>query len=393
MFRCCTIRDGVVRQWKLTGSYNYYTHSEFPTAQDSNGVSSPQANHFHKRELNAVLQMQHRPVGNFEGTLGLWTNVEDLTIEGDQPLGPNSLTTGLAVYAYEEYRASALTRFQGAVRFDYNKIRTRPDPASSDSVFRTLDVSRLSNAVTASLGAIQQLTAHLTGSISVARSFRAPTVQELFANGLDAASGTYSIGTASLGPETGLGIDASLRGTFDWVAFDVSPFMNTIDHYLFGFRRGDTIQGFPVRQFASTNARLIGGEASVTLQPAATVAIRATTDYVRAEDTDRHVPLPFIPPLRGALRTTYQDDSYMGTIEWRGAASQARLGEGDTPTSGYAILNLGAGVRLVGRGAVHNISVHCDNVFNRVYRDHLSVIKDFLPQPARGFRLNYELLY
>ena len=34
-----------------------------------------------------------------------------------------------------------------------------------------------------------------------------------------------------------------------------------------------------------------------------------------------------------------------------------------------------------------------DNVFNTVYRDNLSVIKDFLPQPGRGIRLNYQLLY
>jgi iron complex outermembrane recepter protein len=80
-------------------------------------------------------------------------------------------------------------------------------------------------------------------------------------------------------------------------------------------------------------------------------------------------------------------------LEWRGAASQTRLGEGETPTSGYAIMNLGVGLRFVHHGGVDNISIHCDNVFNRVYRDNLSVIKDFIPQPARGFRLNYELLY
>ena len=42
---------------------------------------------------------------------------------------------------------------------------------------------------------------------------------------------------------------------------------------------------------------------------------------------------------------------------------------------------------------VHNISLHCDNLFNTTYRDNLSVVKTFLPQPGRGFRLNYELIY
>jgi outer membrane receptor protein involved in Fe transport len=83
----------------------------------------------------------------------------------------------------------------------------------------------------------------------------------------------------------------------------------------------------------------------------------------------------------------------MGLIETRLAASQTRLGEGDTPTPGYTVVNLGVGMRFARQRVLNNISIHCDNVFNRVYRDNLSVIKDFIPQPARGFRLNYEVTY
>ncbi|HVT38477.1 MAG TPA: TonB-dependent receptor [Gemmatimonadaceae bacterium] len=382
-----------VRHWKVDANYNDYNHAEFPTAQDSAGVSAPQANHFHKRGFNAVLQMQQQPLGKLQGTLGLWTNIEDLTIEGDEPLGPNSLTTGIAGYAYQEYLATPDTRLQAGVRFDYNKIQTRPFQGSADSVFRTLNVSRLSNAFTASLGAVRQFTPRVTGSLSLARAFRAPTVQELFANGLDAASGTFSVGTADLGPETGFGVDGSLRGNFERATFELSPYVNFISHYIYGFLRGDTIEKFPVRKFAATNARLVGAEASVIVQPWDHFAIKASADYVNSQDTRRNVPLPFTPPLRALLRGTYRDRAYSGTIEWRAAASQTRLGDGDTPTSGYAIMNLGAGVRIVQHGLVHQISIHCDNVFNRTYRDNLSVAKDFIPQPGRGLRLNYELLY
>jgi iron complex outermembrane receptor protein len=382
-----------LRQVRLDANYNDYSHSEYPTAQDSSGVSDPQANHFHKRAFNAALRLQHQTLGKWQGTLGLWANVEDLTIDGDQPLGPNSLTTGLAAFAFEEYLASPATRLQAGLRFDYNKIQTNPFAGSADPVFQTLDVSRLHNAITASLGAVGQFTPQVTGSLSVGRSFRAPTVQELFANGLDAASGTYSIGTASLGPEEGFGIDASLKGSFARASFEVSPYVNLINHYVYGFLRGDTLEDFPVRQFAATNARLMGFEASATVVPAANFSIRAGVDYVNAEDTRLNVPLPFIPPLRGVLRGTYQDQTWMGLVELRGAASQDRLGEGDTPTAGYAVLNVGAGVRFVQAGKLHNISLRVDNVFNTVYRDNLSVIKDFLPQPARGIRLNFQMLY
>lgn len=260
-------------------------------------------------------------------------------------------------------------------------------------MFRTLDVSRLANAVTASVGAVQQFTPVLAGSLSLARSFRAPTVQELFANGLDAASGTYSVGTASLRPESGLGLDASLKGTFANATVELSPYLNYINHYIYAFLRGDTIQNFPVRQFAAADARLMGFEAAITVEPAPYLALRASSDYVNAQNTQLNRPLPFIPPLRGLLRATVQRQRFMGMIEWRGAASQTRLGDGDTPTAGYAIVNLGVGLRVTQTGLVHNISIHADNVFNRLYRDNLSVIKDFVPQPGRGIRVNYELLY
>lgn len=380
-------------QLSVNASYNDYGHSEFPTAEDSTGVSDPQANHFHKQTVNAVVQLRQRRTGKLQGTVGFWTDVEDLAIEGDQPLGPNSVTTGIAGYAYEEYLAAPGTRLQAGARYDYNRIQTHPYAASTDPVFQALDTSRLSNAFTASLGAVRALSPHVTLSFSAARSFRAPTVQELFAQGLDAASGTYSVGTATLGPETGFGIDASLKGTFRNVAFEVSPYINTISNYIFGFLRGDTIQDFPVRQFSATDARLMGFEASLVVQPSPHFAVRASSDYVNAQDTKLDQPLPFIPPLHALLRASYQGDRYNAMVEGRFAASQTRLGDGDTPTDGYSVFNVGVGIRLFQDRTVHNLSLQVDNVFNTVYRDNLSVVKDFIPQPARGVRLNYEIVY
>lgn len=383
----------VLDQLRVNAAYNYYTQSEFPTTQDETGVSDPQANHFRKQATNAVVQFLQQPLGRLHGTLGLWSNIENLNIAGDQPLGPNSTTVGLAGYAFEELVLTPSTRLQAGLRYDYNKIQTHPFTGSTDSAFQTLNTSRLSNAVTASVGAVQRFDAHLTGSFSAARSFRAPTVQELFANGLDAASGTYSVGTASLRPETGYGVDASLRGTYAKAAFEVSPFVNYIHDYIYGFLRGDTIEDFPVRQFAPTNARLYGFEASVTVQPLQTLALRAQADYVNAQDTRLDQPLPFTPPLRGLLRATYERQRVMGLIEERMAARQTRLGDGDTPTPGYAITNVGVGLRIVDGALVHVIRLSCDNLFDQVYRDNLSVVKDFIPQPGRAIRLGYEMSY
>jgi iron complex outermembrane receptor protein len=392
--RSLFVVDGsLIKQGKFNANYVDYRHSEYPTAEDSTGVSDPQANEFHKQAFNATLQFEHRQFGKFQGVAGLWTNIENLTIEGDMPLGPNSITTGIAGYAYEEYLADENTRLQVGVRYDFNRIQTKPYTASTDSVFQVLDVARESNAVTASIGAIEKVTQDLTASLSIARSFRPPTVQELFANGLDAASATYSIGDASLNPETGIGVDASLKGSFSNFSFELSPYVNFINNYIYAFLTGDTLQAFPVRQFSATDARLEGFEALVMVQPMQKIAVRASVDFVNAEDTKNNVPLPFTPPMRGLLRMSYQDEMYSGMVEWRLVARQTRLGDGDTPTAGYGVINLGAGIRFAREGMEHTMSIHCDNLFNLIYRDNLSVIKDFLPQPARGVRLNYDLVF
>ncbi|HET7153441.1 MAG TPA: TonB-dependent receptor, partial [Candidatus Kapabacteria bacterium] len=232
------VNGAFIKQIKFNGSYAGYWHSEYPTAQDSTGVSDPQANHFNLNGINASLQLQHEESSSLHGTFGVWLSNQNLTIEGDQPLGPNSTTIDAAGYLFEEYQAGENTRLQAAARFDYNHIQTSPYAASTDPVFQTLDTALTSSAVTASIGALQKLGDDMTLSLNIGRSFRAPTVQELFANGLDAASSSYSIGDANLVPETGLGIDLSLKGTFDIVSIELSPYVNFINNYIYSYFTG-----------------------------------------------------------------------------------------------------------------------------------------------------------
>ena len=149
-----------------------------------------------------------------------------------------------------------------------------------------------------------------------------------------------------------------------------------------------------IRYFAQTDARLYGFEVSTTVQLIEHLAATAIVGYVNATAVrDSTQPLPFTPPMKGLVRLNYQDNIYAAMIEWRLTAKQDWVGIGETPTAGNGILNLGFGVRLPMGGAVHDISIHCDNLLNQRYFDHLSVFHTFLSQPARGFRLTYDLIF
>src|SRR3546814_16615130 len=58
-------------------------------------------------------------------------------------------------------------------------------------------------------------------ALSLARSQRAPNVQELYARGIHLATNTYELGTATLGKETGKSIDLTFRKTKGATTFTI----------------------------------------------------------------------------------------------------------------------------------------------------------------------------
>ena len=109
---------------------NSYTLRVSHTAGLHGGVLTHRPTTSTWRSSMRCCRSSRRRVAKWDGTLGLWTDLQNLTIEGQQPLGPNSQTTGIAGYAYEEYQVSPATRIEAAARFDYNEIQTHPYPIS-----------------------------------------------------------------------------------------------------------------------------------------------------------------------------------------------------------------------------------------------------------------------
>src|SRR5208283_4807171 len=140
------------------------------------------------------------------------------------------------------------------------------------------------SAVTGSVGVIQKLTNELTGALNIARSFRAPTQQELFGHGPDDASASFILGDSALVPETGIEIDLSIKGQYSGFSFEVSPYLNLISNYLYSYFPGgtDTTQqpNYPYRQYAQTDARLYGFDLTASAQLMEHWAITVSGSYV-----------------------------------------------------------------------------------------------------------------
>jgi iron complex outermembrane receptor protein len=74
-------------------------------------------------------------------------------------------------------------------------------------------------------------------------------------------------------------------------------------------------------------------------------------------------------------------------------ATQDRVFSTETPTDGYQLGRLYASYSF-GRGQVaHTLTARLENVTNELYRNHLSLIKDLVPEMGRNFRLLYNVKF
>jgi iron complex outermembrane receptor protein len=77
----------------------------------------------------------------------------------------------------------------------------------------------------------------------------------------------------------------------------------------------------------------------------------------------------------------------------RAAARQERLGDYESPTAGYAVGDLTAGVRLLLGARLHTLTLRVDNLLDQEFRDHLSRVKEILPEAGRNVSLLYRVTF
>jgi iron complex outermembrane receptor protein len=74
-------------------------------------------------------------------------------------------------------------------------------------------------------------------------------------------------------------------------------------------------------------------------------------------------------------------------------AKQHRVFSTEEPTDGFTTLRLFGSYSFASGDAVSTITARLDNATNELYRNHLSLIKQFVPEMGRNFRLVYSLRF
>jgi iron complex outermembrane receptor protein len=240
-------------------------------------------------------------------------------------------------------------------------------------------------------------------SFSLASAARHPALEELYYFGPHPGNFAFEIGNPDLQAERALGFDLSLRWNAPRASGEITYFRNSIDRYVFrnpitneefASRYGaEEEPEFPVVEYVGADSLLQGVEIHTDAQLARHVFGDLTFDYVRGELRASGDPLPRMPPmrLRGGLR--YQASALQAGGEVAGVARQDRVFGAETPTDGYTTLRLFAAYSFGSHRNVQTITARLENATNELYRNHLSYIKDLVPEIGRNFRLVYSVRF
>lgn len=382
-----TIRLGALRRpeseritsIEANGAFNHYEHQELEGAGEI-------GTEYRLLSGTAGVVARTGALGPFSGgAIGVQGQWRDLEVGGELVAPPTSEYT-LAGFVMQELDLSPI-RLEFGARYDWHRVSPRASDFPGDAPERSF------GAVSASAAALYDFGGGIGLGVNVARAFRTPDATELYSQGPHLATYSVEIGNPDLEAETGLGTDIFLRITRDRVKSEFALFRNAIDNYIFPRRTGETDAdtGLPVYRFAGERAVLMGFEGRTEWSVTDRLVLDGTISQVRGTLTKADEPIPFIPPRTGRLAARYEAPGYFLGVGAKLAARQDRVGEFEDPTAGYTVFDATAGVRWVARGRVHSVTLRADNIADTEYRDHLSRIKDIMPQPGRSVSLLYRL--
>ena len=233
-------------------------------------------------------------------------------------------------------------------------------------------------------------------------SYRAPALEELYNEGAHIGTVTFEIGDQNLNRERSNGIELSLRQQLKRVRINGSFFYYNINDFIFLASQDadhdgliDVEDNLPIGAYTQDNARFMGADLTVDVDINKYVGAFFNGDIVKAELRDGNLPLPRITPARARLGLDFR---YKGLSVRPEAIFVADKKADDifsleTPTAGYGLFNVNGSYTITNDNTAHIFSVSSSNLGDRLYRNHLSFIKDLAPEQGRNLRFSYTLRF
>lgn len=362
-----------LEELKLKFGYADYLHDELePSGQP--------ATRFDSESWEGRLEATHKAMfaGN-SGVFGWQGGRRDLTATGEEAFITPTVTDSHAVFVLEKFETGPWGFSLGGraerVTVDASTLGQKKD-------FTPLG---LSGSTT------YKLTDSYVAGLSLSRTERAPSAEELFSNGAHVATQSFEVGSAALDKETAWHGELSLRRTAGDVTGAVNVFATRFQNYIFGAFTGNQVGGLNELQYSQTDADFRGGEIEAAWTffrgQGYTLGLDGNADYVRGEARNTGTSLPRIPPLGYRLGFNLETAPLGWRLELAGRMDQDHVGANESRTDGYAVLNTALTWRPFSENRNLALLLQGRNLTDEEGRNHTSLLKDVAPIRGREVRL------
>lgn len=372
----------IFKRFDFGFQYSDYSHTEFE------GTGEPGTT-FNNKGYEGRLEL-HTELGGgaVTGATGLQFSNTDFEAIGEESFIAPTTTRDIGLFTVQRWDNQSWG-LEGGLRIEHRAL--------DNDVFGKRDFT----PVSASAGVFARPTDNWFLGFTLARTERAPTNVELFADGPHLATEAYEVGDQSLGIETALSLEGTARYASDIYTFELSVYRIGFDGYIALIPTGNTVEFAPGEflpefAFVQRDATFTGGEISGSARLGQsggfTFKADAAADLVRAEFDNGGGDIPRIPPSTVTLGVTAESDAFTARLEMVDIARQTRVAAFETETPGSTVLNARLSWRPLPDQDV-TLLLDATNLTDELVRVHSSFLKDDLPRPGRNFRFAVSAKY
>lgn len=352
---------------------------------------------FYNNGLEGRLELVQARKGAWSGASGVQYFNRQFNVVGEEAFLPRNETNQTGLFTLQQFDFGALKAEAGA-RYEWTDLT-----AANDEDARFFAGKRSFGAFSGSLGASYGLSNDVRFGLNGSYTERAPSGEELFANGGHAGTQAYELGDPNFRLERGWGLEATFHAHSASVNFDASAYYNWFSNYIFEnqvassvcaaaalqYGAADREVDLPCFQYQQADARYYGVEADLS----ATVATLGTTkinadllgDYVHANIVDIG-PVPRIPAPRVLGGLEAQADRFTARAEVEHVFPQNRTADFETRTDDYTMVNASVALSPWGRDSKMQLVLSANDIFDVTARRAASFLKDFAPLAGRDLR-------
>ena len=347
-------------------NYSGWRHKELDFAEGDPVLGTL----FNNKQYTYETSADHRH-GKLKGTIGFYGMHRNYIATGEEAIAPPVKGNVTAVFGLEEVSLDRVSlQFGGRLE----NTRYEPEGASNRSF------TGFSGAVGV------HVPTWLNGRFvaNYTHSYRAPALEELYNNGPHPGNLAFEIGDPNLSRERSDGIDLSLRHISNRLRAEANFYYYDIANFVFLDVTDEEEDGLRVANYSQGDTRYAGTELVFNVGVHSNVWLDLGLDYVNAKLKASETPLPRIPPLRSHIGVEGRYQGFSVKPEVVLANKQDRVFTNEEPTAGYAVFNLNASYTLPQQHLSHHFAFTAFNLGDRLYRNHLSLIKNIAPEIGRG---------